>query len=187
MSHTPHKPPPKVSLDELLNASDGLSEALGGSGSRSLSPAELDLLRRSVDLRIDAEGRWWHEGEPFSHPRLIAYFNRQLGWREGEATLTIGERWCYVRCDLTPFLILKIELEEGAEPLWAQLNNGERLPLKGLSLKGDVLFAQLSDTRPARLSRHAQAQCGAWLTEREGGSGYELLFRGRSWPISLDS
>ena len=26
--------------------------------------ARLEALRRSIDLRIDAQGRWWHQGPP---------------------------------------------------------------------------------------------------------------------------
>lgn len=184
--------PSKITLQELLDASEGLSASLtdkeGSTGSRpQLSPEALDQLRRSVDLKIDAKGRWWHEGERFTHPRLISYFNRQLGWRAGEATLSIGERWCYIRCEVTPFLILKIERgERGA--LWAQLNNEERLALHHLELRGEVLFAQLTPERLARLSRHAQAQCEAWLrsaspSEPEASSGFCLEHEGVVWPI----
>ena len=184
MSYDPPSDPPaaSVTLDELLSSSQSFSG--------DLSPEALERLRRSVDLRIDAEGGWWHEGERFTHPRLIAYFNRQLGWRDGEATLTVGARWCYVRCDVTPFLALKLERGSPSGPL-VLLNTGERLPLAELQLRGDVLFAQLSPARLARWSRHAQAQCGAWLREAradesEASSGFVLELDGRSWPIQLD-
>ena len=188
--HQPSDPPVKVTLSELLNASEGLSEALDERRTPpqgSMSPERLELLRRSVDLKVDAEGRWWHEGERFTHPRLIAYFNRQLGWHQGEATLSIGERWCYVGCEVTPFLILKLELDEDAG-LSACLNTEERLPLRSLELQGEVLFAQLKEDRLARLSRHAQAQCSTWLreatlTEAEASSGFVLEREGRVWPI----
>jgi|GEM_PF-1074277 len=186
--------PVKVTLSELLNASEGVSEALAegaGGAEGGMSPERLEQLRRSVDLKVDAEGRWWHEGEPFTHPRLISYFNRQLGWRGGEATLNIGGRWCYVACDVTPFLILKLELDEDLG-LFACLNTEERLPLKGLELQGEVLFAQLKEDRLARLSRHAQAQCATWLreatlTEPEASSGFALERAGRVWPIRQGS
>lgn len=30
------------------------------------------------DIRLDARGRWWHQGEPFEHLRLRALFHRAL-------------------------------------------------------------------------------------------------------------
>jgi hypothetical protein len=181
-----------VSLDDLLNASPGLSEALeepqrsssSSSSSSSMSAEELERLRRSVPLFIDAKGRWWHEGSPFEHERLIAYFNRNLGWRAGEATLHVGMRWCYVRCDVTPFLALKLEAQPDQQELWAHLNTGERLPLRGLELRGEVMFAQLTPERLTRLSAHAQGQCAVWLEESKAPSGFSLRLGERIWPIS---
>jgi hypothetical protein len=30
------------------------------------------------EIRLDARGRWWHQGEPFVHARLISLFHRSL-------------------------------------------------------------------------------------------------------------
>jgi hypothetical protein len=46
-----------------------------------VAPGEPPLpfdFRRSIDLRLDAEGRWFHEGDPFVHAGLIAVFNRGI-------------------------------------------------------------------------------------------------------------
>ena len=94
-----------------------------------ISNDSLDKLRRSVPIRIDTFGQWWHEEERFKHPRLIQAFNRGLGWtlnlppfdpqkktstssllnwltqwNKGEGTVTIQDRWCYLDCDRTPFI-----------------------------------------------------------------------------------
>ena len=61
---------------------------------------DLDRRRRSIDLRLDREGRWWHDGQPFDHPRLIDAFNRGLALHEEsrEPILRVGTQWCYIRC-----------------------------------------------------------------------------------------
>lgn len=174
---------PRITLQDLLYASEGNSELLDPS-------IDLDQLRRSIDIRIDAEGRWWHEGILFTHPRLITYFNRQIGWLQGEATLTIGHRWCYIGCEITPFLILKLELDR--QQPWAVLNTEERYPLQNLTLIDDLLFAQLNVDRFARMSRHAQSQCAHWLREAhaheaDADSGFVLEIEGKIWPIRLKS
>jgi len=154
--------------------------------SRSVEP--LELLRRSARLRVDAQGRWWHEGEPVAHERVAALFSRGLGWRpragggllDGEATLTVGAQWCYVECDRTPFLVTRLTLDHdheraeeggaGEARLWATLNTGAREEVGGAWLEGEVLFVELAGGAPARLSRGAQGQCAAWLEEGAGGA-----------------
>ena len=50
-----------------------------------LDPDTPSGLRRALEagapleaIHLDARGRWWHEGEPFVHPRLIQLFHRSL-------------------------------------------------------------------------------------------------------------
>ena len=99
------------------------------------------------------------------------------GALSGEATLTVGAQWCYVGCDRTPFLARRLiaqpapEAGEGGE-LWAELNTGARALVRAFWLEGEVLFVALEGPAPAaRLSRHAQAQCAAWLEEVGEGEG----------------
>ncbi len=141
------------------------------------TPEALELLRRSARLRVDAQGRWWHEGEPFTNERLAALFSRGLGWRpregggllDGEATLTVGVQWCYVECDRTPFLVTRLTAEGEPRGLWASLNTEARAEVRAAWLEGEVRFVALHGAAPAaRLSRHAQARCAEWLEEREG-------------------
>ena len=161
--------------------------------------ARLEALRRSIDLRIDAQGRWWHQGDEFNHERLISLFNRGLDWhpQSQEAILRVDQRWCYVQCDQTPFLILKVYPHQNS--LWVKLNNEESFELTDLSLRGEVLFAQLTPNRLARMSRLAQAQCVDWLDHdersqkapvvsddvtHEQSTTYCLKWGDKIWPIS---
>ena len=90
------------------------------------SKDQLEKMRRSVPLKIDPFGHWWHNGERFKHARLIQTFNQGLGWTvtlsphstysiqdglawyrewsKGEGKVTIQDRWCYLECDETPFI-----------------------------------------------------------------------------------
>jgi hypothetical protein len=161
------------------------------SPSAPLTPEDLARLRRSSGLSIDAQGRWWHEGEPFLNERLIALFDRGLGWSaeegdplRGEATLTVGSQWCYVGCDRTPFLVRRLvergEAEGGG--LWAALNTGARAEVRAVWLEGEVLFVSLAGAAPvARLSRHAQSQCAEWLVA--DGGDLALRVGGVVFPV----
>jgi hypothetical protein len=146
----------------------------------SLTPNQLEKLRRSVPLKIDALGKWWHAGDKFIHQRLIKLFNSGLDMMNGESIVKVGERWCYIDCDRTPFLVLKIQIDHdessNTSQLYACLNNEERLPLCSLSIYNKILFTQLTPTRYARFSQHAQAQCMEWLIQDEQTQCFELHF-----------
>ncbi|MEZ4474514.1 MAG: hypothetical protein R3F60_27735 [bacterium] len=124
--------------------------------------ARLEQLRRSVDLRLDREVHWFHEGEPFEHPRLIALFDRGIDAHPetGEPIVHIGDRWCYVRADDTPFIVRRLELAE--DGFFAHLNNGERwaVPAAGFEARGDHVYVQLDAARHrwARLDRATQSR-----------------------------
>ena len=176
---------------------------------------KLDSLRRSSGIHIDHRGRWWHHGTAFEHPRVIQALNHGLQWRHterrevdhlssvthtssntssgnswsGEATIHIGGQWCYVGCELTPFLILKIRGDENAGTLDVLLNTGERFHLGDLSLRNEILFSRLSLDRFARFSASAQLQIEPWLTEDDDPSRRGelcLAYAQQRWPISIE-
>ena len=59
----------------------------------------LDKLRRSIDLRLDREGHWWHDGRAFEHQGIIDTLNRglDLNHSTGEAIVRVGEQWCFIK------------------------------------------------------------------------------------------
>lgn len=140
----------------------------------------LDALRRSVDLRLDFEGRWYHEGEPFEHARLIELFNRGIDAHPetGEPIVHIGERWCYFTAADTPFIVRRLEANDGG--LVAHLNNFERwpVPAEGFVAQGDHVYVQLTPQRRARLGRDAQNRLWGWLNADD-----EIQIGDRRWPL----
>ena len=160
----------------------------------------LEELRRSANISIDAQGHWWHDQVCFEHPRIISALNTGLGWKsdaqlpqnmspqscfeswEGEATVHLGTQWCYVDCDLTPFLVMKLQPDYERQSLIAILNNRERWPLRLLGLSDDVLFTRLTNHRLARFSVDAQAQCAEWLTQ-DPDNTFALVWGDQRWVI----
>lgn len=144
--------------------------------------ARLDQLRRSLDLRMDHEGRWYHEGERFEHPRLIALFDRGIDAHpeSGEPIVHIGDKWCYFTADDTPFIVRR--LESTPETLVAHLNNTEihPIPASGFESEGDFIYVQLTENRRARLDRDSQNQLWGWLEE---GPPIEAVTTTGRWPI----
>lgn len=156
--------------------------------------SDLEKLRRSIPLKIDEQGNWWHAGEKIMHPRIIRLFNKGLDWYKGEAILRVGQRWCYVEVDQTPFLILKLypqtdPVDSTQTTLWALLNTQETYPLNQLSVQEQIIYAQLTSDRFARFSRHAQSQCIEWLQQKPNLSSqdtcptFQLSYHSKTWDI----
>lgn len=149
--------------------------------------AKLETLRRSVDLRLDAEGRWHHDGEPFEHPGLIAAFDRGIDTHPetGEPILRLGGRWCYIRADDSPYVVRRLRLD--GDTLRATLNTGDVIdvPDAGLEQTGDHLYLPLAHTARAgraRLDRTAQARLAEWLVA--DGDRLAIEAAGRRWPVT---
>lgn len=145
----------------------------------------LEIFRRSVDLRLDGEGRWYHDGTPFEHPRLIELFDRGIDVHPetGEPILRVGGKWCYVRADDTPFVVRA--LRHSGDELLARINTGEQVPLAldALSTADDHVYAQLDARRRARLDRATQNGLAELLDEDEDG---QPVVAGR-WAITTGS
>ena len=164
--------------------------------SSPLSPERLEHLRRSVPLYIDSQGQWWHAEDPFKHMRLTQVFNRGLGWipsqlclsksissqslfdwkqkwDQGDATVSVQDRWCYIQCDLTPFLGLKWKKQKTPSnpdhtELLLILNTDQELTVLFFLEHDDLLYTVGNTSTQSllvRLSRHTQAQCASWLEE----------------------
>jgi len=136
-----------------------------------------------VNVRIDSQGDWWEGDQRFSHPGVIAAFNQGVGLHPetGEAVVRLGTQWCYIQCDVTPFVVRKLRLDETG--MQVHLNTGEQASVKPshLSLIGDVLCVHLDTIGLARLSRTAQSELAESLVEDNGQ--FVLKWCHHVWPI----
>jgi len=143
----------------------------------------IERLRRT-GLRLDREGRWWHEGEQVTHRRLAMVLNRWLD-RLGDGRYILrldAERYAYVEVEDAPFQVLT--LEQRGEALWLTLSDGSEEELAYGSLtegEGGALYCQVRGRFTARFSRQAQ-QLIAPMVE-QGEPGFALRAAGKSWPI----
>jgi len=86
---------------------------------KSWNPTEVlaELARGDVDcdtppMRIDRDGRWWHEGRPIPRPELVRLFATAL-WRapDGRYWLLTPYERIPVEVEDTPFLVVGLETE----------------------------------------------------------------------------
>jgi uncharacterized protein len=158
----------------------------------------IERLRQS-GLRLDREGRWWHEDEQVIHAGLAAALNRWLDRIEdGRYVVRLdAERYAYVEVEDAPYQVLTVELERTASgegsrgaamagvSVHLQLSDGEEEELDYGSLRvgeAHALYCRVKEGRfAARFSRQAYYLIGELL--EEGPDGFALRAAGQLWPI----
>ena len=132
---------------------------------------KLESIRRSLDLRLDAEGCWWHDGRAFEHDRIIEAFHRGIDVHpdSGEPIVRIGDRWCYFTAELTPFVVRRLQVIEGIPTVL--LNTGERhvVGTEDLSCKDERIYVHIDTKRVAVLDRRCQLGLSSLLSPDEEG------------------
>ena len=82
-----------------------------------------------MDMRIDREGRWIHEGEPIKRTALVNLFASILK-REGDSyfLVTPVEKW-QIDVDIAPFFMVTAEqrLRSGEQAIQLTSNSGDQL------------------------------------------------------------
>ena len=143
---------------------------------------------RESTIRLDKEGRFWHDGALVEHPRLAEAMH---GWiarhpDDGRPILTNGYDWTYFTVEDTPFVVRSLrviepsgaslsgEAREGRE-LRLVLSNGEQAAPEALEAGPDgALYARVTlrgQRWEARFTRFAQTELGPLLEEGPGGVG----------------
>ncbi|MFL5320602.1 MAG: DUF1285 domain-containing protein [Myxococcaceae bacterium] len=128
--------------------------------------------REDSGIRLDREGRWWHDDEPVEHPRIIEAFNQGLQPDDqGRFILRFGNDWCVVQVEDAAYRVTAVDLENNCITLRLSDRSSEPLDPAALSLDSDgVLHCKVKQGRAwARFSRDAQFQLGEALEENDEG------------------
>ena len=100
-------------------------------GKRNFEAPPLHLwhppLSGDIDIRIDAEGNWYHDGDPITRQSIVNLFSRILR-REDDGDyylVTPGEKW-RIRVELHPLIVVDVDQQGqgNAAVLSLTLNNG---------------------------------------------------------------
>src|SRR6476660_1486473 len=135
-----------------------------------LTDAEIEKLRRS-GIRLDAEGRVWHEGAEVTHAGMRAAFFRWLDRNpDGRYVLRLDEkRFVYLDVDDAPFLVRSLRWD--GDRAIAVLSDGseEPLDLNSIHLRDAIAYAKVKAKFDARLSAAAWSTLAERISERDGG------------------
>jgi len=134
-------------------------------------------LSGDIDIRIAADGSWYHEGGVIAREAIVRLFASILRREaDGEYYLvTPGEKW-RIRVELHPLIVTEINRREDGEALTlvARLNTGRDVLIDGehpLFLEpavGDVAAIKLPHGLSVLLSRVAWYRLVESAQEREG-------------------
>lgn len=145
--------------------------------------------REDSGLRIDRQGRWWHDDERIEHPNIIEAFNRGLRVQpDGRVQLHFGNDWCFVVVDDCAFQVVAVDEAEG-ERLSLRLSDrtAELLDVSTLVLddEGVLVTRVKAGLARARFTRDAQFQLAERFIEHEGR--LSLRVGSSTWPTPLTS
>lgn len=156
-----------------------------------MDPETLERLRENSGLRLDRDGRFWHEGVLVEHPKVALFFHQGLGRApNGRPTLTVGRTWCYLEVEDVLFRVRQAVCAGEGEALrhcTLRLDDGaeEALELEpGALAVGDegVLYARVKKGAEwARFSPEAQATLGPYLVE--ANDGWALVTESTAVPV----
>lgn len=145
--------------------------------------------REDSGIRLDREGRWWHDDEPVEHPKIVEAFNTGLQPTEdGRFKLVFGRDWCFVQVEDAAYRVVAVdELPDGRLSLRLSDRTAELLEPGTLKVEDDgVLTCRVKEGRAkARFGRDAQFAVGERLTERDGR--VVLRVGGRDYPVDSRS
>jgi hypothetical protein len=141
---------------------------------------------RESTIVLDADGRFWHDGQLVSHPGLRRAFATWIARHpdDGRYILCNGYDWTYFRVDGTPFFVQGLRAE--GEDLWLALSDGseERLVPETLRVgSNEALVVRVKGGQfEARFTPGAQAALVPFVVESSAGLP-ALALAGREYNI----
>lgn len=126
-------------------------------------------------VRLDRQGRFWHDGQPVTHAGLERAFATWLRRHpvDGRYVLENGYDWIYLTVEDTPFFVSNVQ---AADPIGLDLNDGSHEALVPDNLRvdadGNLVTRVKGGAFEARFTRSAQLQLEPWLGEGPEGISF---------------
>lgn len=136
---------------------------------------------RETSIERDAQGRWFFEGAPLTHPNLVRSFNQWIGRAEdGRYCLSNDINWAYIALSGPPHFVrsARVEGEGKGAVVRLALSNGRSEALRPQTLRQDPEGALYCDVGPepltARFDSGAAAALSSLLGEDSDGVYIEV-------------
>jgi uncharacterized protein len=132
---------------------------------------------RESTIVLSKEGRFFHDGEPVTHPGMQQAFASWLRRHpdDGRHILSNGYDWTYLTVEGAARFVQAVRSVDG-RPLLVLLDGLEaRLEPRALRADADgKLSVVLPGGEPASFTPAAQLQLAPWLVERDGSIGVQI-------------
>jgi uncharacterized protein len=141
---------------------------------------------RESTIRLDAAGRFWHDGQRVEHPAMAGAFAAWIDLHpdDGRFILTNGYDWTYFSVDDVPFFVRGVRIDGDSVALL--LSDGSEQPLEPASAvigAHDALYVRVRDGKfEARFTPEAQTAL-APLLEADAEGRPVLSVGGRQHPV----
>ncbi len=141
---------------------------------------------RESTIRLDREGRFWHDGAPMTHSGMARAF---AGWiarhpDDQRYILNNGYDWSYFEVEESPFFVESLRLT-GETPVLC-LSDGSEEPLDPAALfigEREVLYTSVKQgAYTARFQPHAQLELGPLLVAGTDGEA-QIELGGRRFSV----
>jgi hypothetical protein len=157
-------------------------------------PEEIkELLERGEladEIRLDKDGNWLHNGQPFSNKRIIEFFNRSIGVTRDGVHVIHYDRYTYpIVVDDVPLFITGVWFKGFGkwEKININLSNGstELLDIYSLYYKNNTLYCRVaSGSMVAKFKNSPFYHLMERLIEVEGS--FYLTLRGEKIHLQQD-
>jgi hypothetical protein len=142
---------------------------------------------RESTIRLDSEGRFFHEGEPVKHARLEAAMHTWIARHpdDGRFILNNGYDWTYFTVEDAPYFVRAVRSQGGHPLLLLLLSDGTEEawdPRTTRIAASGAMYAKVHGGHfEAKFTRHAQNALAPLLVESAGEPA--LLLDGEVVPI----
>lgn len=131
-------------------------------------------------IRIDKDGNWYYKGAQVIRRDIYLYFNKHLAMgADGSYLLHINNEKCYLEVEDTPFVIRKVDFQNGFK-IALNDESEETLLLDTLWIgKDNVLYCKVKDKRfDARFNRPSYYELTKYVDHDEAEDKYFISVDG---------
>jgi len=144
---------------------------------------------RETTILRDAEGRWFHDGEPLDHPNLTRAFDSWVELADdGRYCLKNDINWAYITLQGAAHFVRSLRID--GDDVYLSLSSGREEKLAPQTLRQnehDVLYCDVGGGRlSARFDRHAATQLSELLGEDDDGVYVRIGGRRHRPPVVAD-
>ncbi len=121
-------------------------------------------------IRLDARGKWTHEGLDFENKRIIALFHRSVRKTEGGTWVLEVGRFVYpIEVDDCGYFVTRVTKSAEKVMLHTTLDQSEVLDPQTLTfVEPDALYCKLAEERKARFIGSAYLSMADEISEEDG-------------------